>query len=127
MLEEDPDFSEEFKRVFNNDGIPEADGFKPEVLEHTYADMEIAMSRDIEDTKFSKVKKLLRVVNGIPIGRDHFNPIFNTRVYEFEYLDGHKASLSDNTISDNLFSQVDEEVNLFVLFDWMMDHLVDST
>ena len=45
MLEEDPNFSEDFKRVFNNSDIPEADYFTPEVLEDTYMDMKIALPR----------------------------------------------------------------------------------
>ena len=45
MLEEYPDFSEEFKKVFNNDDISEADDFTPEVLEQNYADMKIALPR----------------------------------------------------------------------------------
>ena len=46
MLEKYPDFSEEFKRVFSNSDILEADGFTPEVLEETYVDTEIALPRD---------------------------------------------------------------------------------
>ena len=46
MLEENTDFSEKFKRAFNNDDILEADYFTPEVLEDTYVDMDIALPRD---------------------------------------------------------------------------------
>ena len=45
MLEGDPDFAENFKRVFNNADITEADDFIPEVLEDTYVDMYIALPR----------------------------------------------------------------------------------
>ena len=40
LLEEDPEFSEDFKRVFNNDYILEQDGFTADVLENTYVDMD---------------------------------------------------------------------------------------
>ena len=43
MLEEDTDFAEEFKRMFNNYDIPEAYGFTLKVIEDTYVDMEIAL------------------------------------------------------------------------------------
>ena len=46
VLEEYPDFSEEFKRVFNNSDITGVDGFTPEVLEDTYVDMDIELRRD---------------------------------------------------------------------------------
>ena len=91
MLEENPYFTEEFKRVFNNSDIPEADDFTQEVLKDTYLDIEIALPIYGEGTEFSKVKKPLRDENGIPIGRQHDNPILDTRAYEVEYLDGHKA------------------------------------
>ena len=53
--------------------------------------------------------------------------MFYTRVYEVEYLDLYKASLSVNNIAENLFSRADEEGNRFVLFDEIMDHRVDGT
>ena len=52
MLEEYPNFAEDFKRVLNNADIPEADKFTPEVLEDTYVDMKIALSRDGEGNEF---------------------------------------------------------------------------
>ena len=39
MLEEYPNISDEFKMVFNNADIPEADDFTLEVIECTYLDM----------------------------------------------------------------------------------------
>ena len=47
-------------------------------------------------------------------------------IYDFEYLDGHKASLAANIISGNIFSQVDEEGNIFVVSDEIVDHCVDG-
>ena len=44
-----------------------------------------------------------------------------------EYLDGHKTSLTANTIAEHLFSQVDDEGNRHVLFDAIIDHRSDST
>ena len=89
-MEEDTNFSEKFKRVFNNADIPEADGFTPEVREYTYVYMEIALTRDGEGPEFSKVKKHLRYAKYTPIVRAHNNPVLGTIVYEVEYLDEHK-------------------------------------
>ena len=102
-MEEDTDFAEELKRVFNNDNIPEVFYFTPEVLEDTYVDIQISLRRDGEGKKFVKVKKCLRYENGIPIGTHHDNPMLDPRVYEIEYLYRHKASLYANTIAKNLF------------------------
>ena len=70
------------------------------------------------------MKKCLWDAIGIPIGRAHYNPILDTIVYEVEYLDGNKASLSANTIAANIFSQVDEEGDIFVMFDEIVHHRV---
>ena len=94
MLEEDTNFAEEFKRVFNNSDFPEADSFTSQVLEDTYEYMKVSLTRDEEDPNFSKVIKYLRYANGIPIGRYHEYTMSDTRVYKSEYLDLHKASLA---------------------------------
>ena len=51
----------------------------------------------------------------------------DTRLYEVEYTDGHKASLVANTIAMNMFAQVDEEGHRHVLFDEIIDHRTDGT
>ena len=74
--------------------------------ENTYVNMELAMDRGGDGPEFAKVKKRLRDANGIPIGVANDNPLLDTRIYEVEYLDGYKASLSANEIAQNLFAQV---------------------
>jgi hypothetical protein len=126
LTENDEDFKEEFQRLYNDKDIPEADDYTPEVLEDTYINMEVALPRDDEGPQFAKVTKRLRDANGLPIGTADDNPILDSRVYEVEYMDGHKAALAANTIAENLFSQVDEEGNRFVLLDSIVDHRVNG-
>ena len=78
--------------------------------------MELAIPRDGDGPNFTKVKKYLRDKDGPPIGRAHNNPILYTSIYEVEYKDGHKASLAENSIADNMFDKVNVEVNQHVLF-----------
>ena len=85
------------------------------------------MPRDSDGPEYAKVTKRLRDADGIPIGTANDNPILDTRLYEVEYLDGYKTSLTANTIAENLFSQVDEEGNRHVLFDAVIDHRVDGS
>ena len=118
----DPDFVEEFQKVMDNPDIPEAEDYTPEVLEDTYVNMELALDRGGDAPEFARVRKRLRDANGIPIGVANDNPLLDTRIYEVEYLDGYKASLSANEIAQNLFAQVDEEGNRYVLFDSIIDH-----
>ena len=112
FMEHDPDFMEEFNRVIDNEEIPEADEeFTPEVLDDTYMNMEVTVPRQDDGPSFARVTKRLRDANGLPIGTANDNPILDTHMYEVEYPDGHKASLSANAIAQNMFAQVDEEGN----------------
>ena len=85
------------------------------------------MPRDSDGPEYAKVTKRLRDTNGLPISTSNDNPILDTMLYEVEYLDGHRASLTANTIAKNIFSQVDEEGNRHVLLDDIIDHRVDGT
>ena len=127
MLEEDTKFYKEFKRLFNNSDIPEADYSTPEVLEDTYMDMEIVIPRYGYGPQFSKETKHLGDENDILKVRCHETAMLYTKVQEVEYLDVHKSSIASNNIAENLFPQVDEEGNGFMLFYEIVDHSVDGT
>ena len=119
LFEEDEDFAEEFNKIFNDSTIAEADNnndgeqsmyvdndenksiseYTPEVLQDTYLNMELALPRDDEGPEFARVTKRLRDNEGIPIGTTNDNPLLDSRIYEVEYNDGHKASLSANSIA----------------------------
>ena len=124
----DKDFNDEFNFVVSDDGVKDADeNFTPDVFDDTYLNMELALPKDGDENHFAKVTKRLRDANGLPIGVADDNPMLDTRIYEVEYLDGHKASLTANTIAQNLFAQVDKEGNRHVLMDEIIDHRVDGT
>ena len=123
----DPLFVEEFQKIHNNPDIPEADDVQGDSLGDTYLNMELSLPRDgNRDNQFAKVTKRLRDADGIPIGTAADNPMLDTRLYEVEFLDGYRASVSANELAINLFSQVDEEGNRFVLFDEIVDHRTDG-
>ena len=84
--------------------------------------MEIALARGDNSPQFSRVTKRMRDATGFTIGTANENPILDTRLFEVEYLDGYKASLSANKISENLFSQIDDEGNRFVFMESIGDH-----
>ena len=114
-----PDFNAEFNRIVSDNAIKEADEeFTPEVIGDTYLNMELALRRgDVSEPAFARVKKRLRDANGLPILTSDENPILDSCVYEVEYQDGHKASMTANEIAQNLFAQVDAEGNHHGLFD----------
>ena len=90
-FEDDEDFHNKFNRIFDNKDIAQANNFTPEVMEDTYANIELAMSRDDTGPEFAKVTKRLCDANGNPIGTVNDNPLLDTRIYEVAYSDGHRA------------------------------------
>ena len=127
-FENDPDFQEEFDQIVNDPKVPEADDeFTPDMFDDTYLNMELAVPRDGDGPDFAKVTRRLRDKDGKPIGKANNNPILDTRMYEVEYTDGHKASLAANAIAENMFAQVDDEGNRHVLFDAITDHRTDGS
>ena len=90
--------------------------------------MELALLRgNGSEPAFARVKKRLRDANSLPIGTSNENPILDSCVYEVEYRDGHKASMTANSIVQNLFAQVDAKGNCHGLFDEIFDHRTDGT
>jgi len=89
----------------------EADNnFTPEIFDDTYLNMELALPNGAgAEPAFTRVTKRLRDANGLPIGTAHDNPILDSRMYEVEYQDSHKAAMAANAIAQNLFAQVDAE------------------
>ena len=118
MLEDDEDFREEFDRIYQDKDTPQADHvLTPEIMDDTYMNMEVALPQDTEIPDLFRVTERLKDANGLPIGTSNENPILDTRVYEVKYVDGHKTSLTSNTITQNMSAQVDDEGNRHVLFD----------
>ena len=127
-FEYDEAFHEEFSKVISDDSLPEADAlFTPDTFDDTYLNMELALPRGGGEVEFGRVTKRLRDKDGLPIGTANDNPILDTRVYEVEFPDGHKASLAANAIAENLFSQIDDEGNRHVMLEEIIDHRTNGT
>ena len=130
LIEADEDFRSEFRRVFNDMTIPNADDLPQDtdVDEDVYVHMEISMPHnDDKGPSMAKVTKRLRDADGIPIGTANDNPILDSRLYEVEHMDGLISHITANQIAENLFSQVDDEGNRHVLLDSIIDSRTDGT
>jgi hypothetical protein len=126
-LETDPDFAEEFAQTFDNPSVPEADDeFDPDSCD-SYLNMELALERNDTTPEFAKVTKRMKDAAGNPIGAALDNPILDTRLYEVEHLDGHKAAMSANIIAENMLAQVDHDGHRQMLFEAIIDHRNDGT
>ena len=55
------------------------------------------------------------------------NPILDFRMYEVEYQNGYVAAMVENVIDENLFTQFDQEGNIFVLIESIIDTRTDGT
>jgi len=112
----DPDFAAEFSRIGDNPEVPEADDTDTD-SEDFYLHMELALDRGGPHPEFARVVKRARDNQGKPIGKKNSNPILDSRMYEVQYHDGHRAIVTANTIAENLFAQVDEDGNSYKLMD----------
>ena len=121
---DDLELLDEFQYVVSNPEVPEADQqFTQDIFDDRYLNMELALPHGDEATpQYAKVTKRLRDTNGIPIGTADDNPILDTRMYEVEFMDGTKQSLSANYIAKNVFAQVDQDGNCQVLLDEIIDY-----
>ena len=127
-MDSDEMFVEEFQKSFSNENIQDIDHNPDHHVskDDGYIGMQLALPRDADGPEFALVTKRLTDSRGVPIGRANDNPMLDTRVYEVEYADGYIAAMSANEVAANLFAQVDDEGNRFVLLDSLVDHRTSS-
>jgi hypothetical protein len=126
LLETDSDFAAEFANTFDNPEVKEADAeYDPDSYDN-YLGMALTLDRDGSDPQFARVTKRVKDNQGTPIGVANNNPILDTRLYEVEYPDGHRAAMSANIISENLLSQVDQDGHRALLFGAIIGHRTDG-
>ena len=89
--------------------------------------MELYLDRKGDGPEFARVTKQLKDKDGRPIGTASKNPILNSRMYEVEYEGGHKVAIATNVIASNLFAQVDQDGQRFLLFDEIIDWRTDGS
>ena len=124
---DDLDFQEEFNSVTSNQEVNnDDDNFTPDTYD-TYVNMELALPQgDSLEPRMARVTKRLKRSNSIPIGTADDNPLLYMRMYEVEYLDGKRTSLSANHIAEILFAQVDDEGNRQVLMKEIIDYCTNG-
>ena len=72
--------------------------------------------------EIAKVMGQKRNSNGLYIGQPHRNPILDSRVFTVSFPDGDEMDIAYNTLTEHLFSQVDEEGNQYRLFKAIVGH-----
>jgi hypothetical protein len=104
---------------------PEADAFTPEMYD-TLISAEVLLPKG-DILVPAKVTGRKRNENGDPVGTAHTNPILDTRVYNVQFPDGHTEEYAANVISENIYSQVDDDGNRFLLLGEIINHRSDHT
>ena len=89
--------------------------------------MELVLDRHDDGPEFSRFNKILKDKDGIPIVIAADNPILYTRMYEVEYADGYKTAMTANAIASNLFYQVNQYGQRFLLFNTIIYSRTDGT
>lgn len=121
LYEDDEDFIAEFYKVFDNNGVKEADDeFDPDSFDH-YLHMKLAIDCSREHPECARVTKQLKDHRGDPIGTADDNAMLDARMCEVKYHDGSKQSLSANAIADNMFASVNKEGHRHLLLDSIVD------
>ena len=92
-----------------------------------YLNVELIMNMGTNDERRGRVVKRSRGLDDEPIGRAHENPLFDTREYEIEFTDGTREKYQANVIAENMFAQVDNEGNQFLLLQEITDHKSDNS
>ena len=88
LAEDEEDFQSEFKTLFDNPDVKEADEeFTPDSYDN-YVNMELLLNQGGYRPEFARVKKRLKDANGRPIDVANDNPILDSRIYEVEYYYG---------------------------------------
>ena len=88
--------------------------------------MELAFDCGDNSPSFAKVTKRFRYSQGLLIGTENDKPILDTRMDKVEYLDRFLTIMAANSIAENMFSQVEKDVNRHVLFDEIVEHQCDG-
>ena len=87
-----------------------------------YIGAEISLQRG-DATSRARVKKRTRDSGtGDLVGKRHNNPYMSTATYDVEFPDGEVESYAANQIAENLYSQCDDEGNMFLVMSEISDH-----
>jgi hypothetical protein len=74
-----------------------------------YLNAEFIVNRADGEAIKARVRKRIRTDTGELVGREHTNPLFDTRTYECVLDDGTIDRYTANIIAENLYSQCDSE------------------
>jgi hypothetical protein len=86
----------------------------------------IPLPHNAGEMKEATVIRRKRNHDGNLIGKHNDNPMLDTRVYEVEFRDGSYAEYASNILTEDLFSQIDDDSYSYSLLSNIVDHVQDD-
>ena len=87
--------------------MPEADDVDSDAFDK-YITAQVMLPAD-DQMKLGTLRKRKLDENDIPIGKSNKHPVLDTALYEVEFADSPSQFFNVNTITESIFSQIDEE------------------
>jgi hypothetical protein len=78
-----------------------------------------------DEIRSGKVVRCKRELDDTVRGRANANSMLDTRIYEFEFPNGHSYEYTTNVIADNMYAQSDIEGRQYNLMEGIIDHKND--
>ena len=101
-------------------------GERPEVDDKEavdkYLNVELILNVGSANEQCGHVAKHSRGLDGKAVGRAQANPLFDTREYGIEFTDGSVDKYTLHVITENMFAQVDDEGNQYLLMNEITYH-----
>jgi hypothetical protein len=104
----------------------ESDDMTDDVLDK-YLNAKLVFDVGSGNERRGRVLKRAKGSTGEPVGRAHYNPLFDTHEYVVEFIDGTTGNYYANVIAENMSSQVDSEGHQYQLMEEIVDHRSDNT
>ena len=92
-----------------------------------YLNVELILDIGSENERQGRVTKRSQGLDSEAVGSAHANPLFDTREWYIEFTDGSVDKYTANVIAENMFAQMDDEVNQYLLMNKITDHRKDNT
>jgi len=122
--EEDEHITPQFEPIDKDAVMPEADAYSHKDYDK-YIASEVLLQQG-DTMVLGKVVSRKRDADGNPIGVASNNPIFDTRLYQVQFLMGHVEEFSANVIAQNIYSQLDSEGHHHLMLEAIIDYRKDE-
>ena len=105
---------------------PEADDLDDSIMDK-YLNTKLVFDVATGTERKGRVVKRAKGTSGEPIGCAHVNPLFDTREYVVEFMDGSSENYSANVIAKCMYTEINSEGNQYQLLSKITGHKSDNS